>query len=203
MQSLPPSRPSLASLHPGRRNERQSLYWRSRRNLPRDFRRGRPAEAQVLSRCSKHRIRRLLPVGRPGLASLQCRPANNRFEGTGIRTTGSPREKDDVFRDHADNLRPFSSPKITGAFARGTGGSNPVCSSGESGANLVPGFGSALARFEGLAVSALHLLAAVTDRLDDLADWGQCRRLSLSPGLRVGPAAARIRGGRSIAARLS
>ena len=36
-----------------------------------------------------------------------------------------PREKDDVFRDHADNLRPFSSPKITRAFARGTGGSNP------------------------------------------------------------------------------
>src|SRR5882757_424920 len=41
--------------HPGRRNERQSLYWRSKRNLPRDFRRGRPAGALVLSRCSKHR----------------------------------------------------------------------------------------------------------------------------------------------------
>jgi hypothetical protein len=67
--------------HPGRRDERQSLYWRSRRNLPRDFRRGRPAEVQVRFRCSKHRIRGLLPVGRPGSASLQCRPANNRFEG--------------------------------------------------------------------------------------------------------------------------
>ena len=67
--------------HPGRRNERQSLYWRSKRNLPRDFRRGRPAGAQVPFRCSKHRIRGLLPVGRPGSASLQCRPANDRFEG--------------------------------------------------------------------------------------------------------------------------
>ena len=67
--------------HPGRRNERQSLYWRSRRNLPRDFRRGRPVGAQVPFRCSKHRIRGLLPAGRPGSASLQYRPANNRFEG--------------------------------------------------------------------------------------------------------------------------
>src|SRR5260221_14305930 len=40
---------ALLSHHtpPGRRNERQSLYWRSRRNLPRDFRRGRPAGVQV------------------------------------------------------------------------------------------------------------------------------------------------------------
>jgi hypothetical protein len=53
--------------------------WR-KRNLPRDFRRGRPAGVQVRFRCSKHRIRGLLPVGRPGSASLQCRPANNRFE---------------------------------------------------------------------------------------------------------------------------
>src|SRR5438445_10229996 len=29
----------------------------------------------------KTRILRLLPVGRPGSASLQCRPANDRFEG--------------------------------------------------------------------------------------------------------------------------
>src|SRR6202022_5117487 len=50
-------------------------------NLPRDFRRGRPAEAQVPFRCSKHRIRGLLPAGRPGPASLQYRPANNRFAG--------------------------------------------------------------------------------------------------------------------------
>jgi hypothetical protein len=70
-----PFRHALALLsdrsHPGRRNERQSLYWRSKRNLPRDFRRSRPAGAQVLFRCSKHRIRGLLPVGRPGLTSLQ------------------------------------------------------------------------------------------------------------------------------------
>ena len=52
--------------HPGRRNERQSLYWRSKRNLPRDFRRGRPAGAKVLFRCSKHRILGRLPVDRPG-----------------------------------------------------------------------------------------------------------------------------------------
>src|ERR1700730_4205275 len=75
------ARSSLASLHPGRRNERQSLYWRSKRNLPRDFRRGRPAGGQVLSRCSKHRIRGLLPVGRPWSASLQYPQANTRVEG--------------------------------------------------------------------------------------------------------------------------
>jgi len=52
--------------HPGRRNERQSLYWRSKRNLTRDFRCGRPAGVQVPSRCSKHRILGRLPVDRPG-----------------------------------------------------------------------------------------------------------------------------------------
>jgi hypothetical protein len=67
--------------HPGRRNERQSLYWRSKRNLPRDFRRGRPAGAQVLSRCSKHWDSQATP-GRPARpASLRCRLANSRFEG--------------------------------------------------------------------------------------------------------------------------
>jgi hypothetical protein len=38
---------SFADTHPGRRNERQSLYWRSKRNLPQDFRRGRPAGDDV------------------------------------------------------------------------------------------------------------------------------------------------------------
>ena len=49
-----------------RRNE--ELVWLIR--LPRDFRRARPVGVQVPSRCSKHRIRGLLPVGGPGSASL-------------------------------------------------------------------------------------------------------------------------------------
>src|ERR1700730_2009852 len=52
-----------------------------RRTLPGSCRGGLPAGVQVLSGCSKHRIRGLLRGGRPGSASLQCRPANNRFEG--------------------------------------------------------------------------------------------------------------------------
>ena len=75
------ARPSSRITPSGPPRRASTLYWRLKRNLPQDFRRGRPAEAQVPSRCSKHRIRRLLPVGRPGSASLQCRPANNRFEG--------------------------------------------------------------------------------------------------------------------------
>ena len=51
-----PDRPDIGrhTPHPGRRNERQSLYWRSKRNFPRDLRRDRPAGVQVRSRCSKH-----------------------------------------------------------------------------------------------------------------------------------------------------
>jgi hypothetical protein len=40
---------------PGHRDARRSLYWRSRRNSPRDLHRGQPAEARVPPRCSKHR----------------------------------------------------------------------------------------------------------------------------------------------------
>src|SRR6266853_6369215 len=61
--------------HPGRRNERQSLYWRSKRNLPRDFRRGRPAGALVLSRCSKHRDSWATP-GRPARSGQSTMPTS-------------------------------------------------------------------------------------------------------------------------------
>ena len=84
---------TLLSHHtpPGRRNERQSLYWRSRRNLPRDFRRGRPAGVQVRSRCSKTRgfagdSRQASPV-RPVYNADQPITA---LKGTGIRTLGPP-----------------------------------------------------------------------------------------------------------------
>ena len=57
------------------RGERQSLYWRSRRNLPRDFRRGRPAGAQVRSRCSKHGDSRATP-GRPARSGQSTMPTS-------------------------------------------------------------------------------------------------------------------------------
>jgi hypothetical protein len=38
-------------------------------------------------------IRGRLPVGRPGLASLQCRPANNRFEGYRDSNPRSPAKR--------------------------------------------------------------------------------------------------------------
>src|ERR1700736_3365350 len=61
--------------HPGRRDERQSLYWRSKRNLPRDFRRGRPAGVQVRSRCSKHGDSRATP-GRPARSGQSTMPTS-------------------------------------------------------------------------------------------------------------------------------
>jgi hypothetical protein len=48
--------------------------------LTRDFRRGRPAGALVLSGAQNTGIRGRLPLGRPSSASLQRRPANGRFE---------------------------------------------------------------------------------------------------------------------------
>jgi len=62
----------LASCIRTNRDDRQSLYWRSKRNLPQDFRRGQPAGVQVLSRCSRHREGRATPDRRPGPASLKA-----------------------------------------------------------------------------------------------------------------------------------
>src|ERR1700681_872768 len=61
--------------HPGRRDDRQSLYWRSKRNLPRDFRRGRPAGVQVRSRCSKHGDSWATP-GRPARSGQSTMPTS-------------------------------------------------------------------------------------------------------------------------------
>jgi hypothetical protein len=78
--------------HPGCRNERQSLYWRSKRNLPRTSvaadlpGRRSPPGAQNTG------IRGLLPVGWPDPASLQCRPANNRLEGYRDSNPRSPQD---------------------------------------------------------------------------------------------------------------
>ncbi len=70
---------------PGRRDERQSLYWRSKRNLPRDFRRDRPAGAQVPFRCSKHRDSWATPglAGPVRLVYTADQPITVR-QGTGI-----------------------------------------------------------------------------------------------------------------------
>ena len=57
---------------PDHRDHRQSLYWRSKRNLPPDVRRGHPAGVQVLSRWSSHRVGSATPGRRPGPASLQA-----------------------------------------------------------------------------------------------------------------------------------
>src|SRR5439155_2003876 len=57
----------------------------------------------------------------------------------GIRTAGPPLKNDDVFRDHADNLRPLLLPENHANLARGTGGSNPLCSSDESARGMVRG----------------------------------------------------------------
>jgi hypothetical protein len=57
------------------RNERQSLYWRSKRNLPRDFRRGRLAGVQVRSRCSKHGDSWATP-GRPARSGQSTMPTS-------------------------------------------------------------------------------------------------------------------------------
>jgi hypothetical protein len=42
--------------HPDYRDERWSLYWRLKRYLPQDFRRGQPAGVQVLPGWSSHRV---------------------------------------------------------------------------------------------------------------------------------------------------
>ena len=44
----------------------------------------------------------------------------------------SPQEKTTSFETTLITSGPFSPPKITRTFARGTGGSNPLCSAGES-----------------------------------------------------------------------
>ena len=49
--------------------------------------------------------------------------------GSGIRTAGPPVKRDGVFRDHPDRRPPLRLPENQ---ARGTEGSNPACSSGES-----------------------------------------------------------------------
>jgi hypothetical protein len=64
-------------------------------------------------------IRGRLPAGRPGPASLQCRPADNRLEG---------------YRD--SNRRGGLFDLSSTSLSRGTEGSNPPPSSGESRANL-------------------------------------------------------------------
>ncbi len=61
--------------HPGRRNERQSLYWRLKRNLPRDFRRGRPAGAQVPLQVLKTQDSRATP-GRPARFGQSTMPTS-------------------------------------------------------------------------------------------------------------------------------
>ena len=63
---------TLSWSQPDHRDDRQSLYWRSKRNLPPDFRRGHPAGVQVLSRWSSPRVGSATPGRRPGPASLKA-----------------------------------------------------------------------------------------------------------------------------------
>jgi hypothetical protein len=65
------------------RDDRQSLYWRSKRNLLPDFRRGRPAGVQVLARCSKHRENWATPGGPARSDQSDSRRVHGRFKGTG------------------------------------------------------------------------------------------------------------------------
>ena len=51
---IPPLPPVTFADLPERDGVTVSSYWHSKRNLPRDFRRGRPAGVQVRFRCSKH-----------------------------------------------------------------------------------------------------------------------------------------------------
>src|ERR1700693_5200515 len=68
---------ALLSHHtpPGRRNERESLYSRSTRNLPRDFRRGRPAGARARPGCSNPGNSRA-PPGRPARPGQSTMPTS-------------------------------------------------------------------------------------------------------------------------------
>ena len=70
------------------RDDRQSLYWRSKRNLLPDFRRGRPAGVRVLARCSKHR-ENWAALGGP------ARPNQSKADGftTGLRVQGEEQRR--------------------------------------------------------------------------------------------------------------
>jgi hypothetical protein len=77
--------------HPGRRNERQSLYWRSKRNLPRDLRRGRAAtvglyRGPVLA-TSPRAVRW---DGAPKPIGISCVLAISAARLTAMPTTGKP-----------------------------------------------------------------------------------------------------------------
>ena len=65
------------------RDDRQSLYWRSKRNLLPDFRRGQPAGVQVLPRWSSHRVGRATPDRSARSGQSESRPVHDRFRGTG------------------------------------------------------------------------------------------------------------------------
>ncbi len=69
---------------PDRRDDRQSLYRRSKRNLPQDFRRGQPAGVQVRPRCSSHGLGSATPGGSARSDQSESRPVHDRFKGTGL-----------------------------------------------------------------------------------------------------------------------
>ena len=66
----------------GHRDARRSLYWRSRRNLPLDVRRGQSAGAHVLRRCSRHGGQWVLPADRP-IPPVYNATGSERQDGTG------------------------------------------------------------------------------------------------------------------------
>ena len=70
--------------HPDHRDERRSLYWRSKRNLPQDFRRGQPAGVQVLPRWSSHRVGWATPDRSARSGQSESRPVHDRFKGTRV-----------------------------------------------------------------------------------------------------------------------
>ena len=72
-----------SSAQPDRRDDRQSLYRRSKRNLPQDFRRGQPAGVQVRSRCPRRRVGSATPGKSARSDQSENRPVHDRFKGTG------------------------------------------------------------------------------------------------------------------------